>query len=409
MNSAIVKGHKGIRIKENGKYLAAKSIKGKKFYKEFSKLREAVTWKNEFHPLISPSPALERKQYSSHNSIPLQSNGINKTAMFSEIWKRYQEEKLPTLSEYTQYKKLLRMNKFAIGLLNAPLHLIDRSVLMDHLKDQKLLIKEGSQRCNFDKELKDLASIFSWYEEEIDTSFKNPVRNSHFEFGRIREVEVKEKIMSIDQLIKFFDSFEISDDGFMFQSLAIIGFYMAGRIQEAAALNDKTIDLNKKLLKVTEKIIWIKGKPIHQRGTKTGETGSIKINEEMEWRIRKLKELRPPGCKFLFQRNGKPLRHGLILKRFNSALQSAGFLEYSGTHFLRFSMATLCRELEGLDASQAILRHTTARMSEHYAKLDANEKVSSVVIQAEALFKRARVTKSEVGVTKSYQKEIKES
>jgi integrase len=82
----------------------------------------------------------------------------------------------------------------------------------------------------------------------------------------------------------------------------------------------------------------------------------------------------------------------MILNEFNRALKEAG-LPYSGTHIVRHTMATITRKNHGLDAAQAILRHTTARMSEEYARLDVNEKVSNVVIKAEELFKTA-ATKS---------------
>jgi len=44
----------------------------------------------------------------------------------------------------------------------------------------------------------------------------------------------------------------------------------------------------------------------------------------------------------------------------------------------------------GIDASQAILRNTSSRMSEEYAKLDVYEKVLDIVTQASDLLKRSK-------------------
>jgi uncharacterized SAM-dependent methyltransferase len=64
--------------------------------------------------------------------------------------------------------------------------------------------------------------------------------------------------------------------------------------------------------------------------------------------------------------------------------------ESSGTNIVHHTMATLTRQTAGLDASQAILRHTSSRMSEHYAQLDVNKKVSEVMIETEELIHQAQ-------------------
>jgi integrase len=404
MHSTVVKGQKGIRRKPSGKYLAAKSIKGKKFYKEFETLREATNWKNQFHPLIAPNPIPAKNNTPAFTA---QSNGRDRIVTFGEVWERYQRNFLKTLSAYTQYKKLLRMAKFLPNLSSVPMAQMSPDVITQHIEDMILITPESSKRCNFDKELKDLNSVFAWYAEFSDFTFHSPVKRFHFKLAKIKDIEPKKKDMSVEQFSIFLEAlnFQNDDDGFMFQSLAMIQTYLAGRIQEAAALNDRTVDFHKKRISISEKIVWMKGKPEHKFETKTGSKGIalVEMNEDMLQRLQKLKSMRPKGCKYYFHRRGKPLRYNLILKRYNEALIRAGLEEFSGTNILRHTMATLSRKIAGLDASQAMLRHTTARMSEGYAKLDVNEKVSSVVIQAEELFRKAKVTREGVQVTRSYQ------
>jgi integrase len=409
MISTVVKGHKGIRKKENGKYLAAKSIKRKKYYKEFETLRGAIQWKNEFHPLISPSPKLSN---TTVNSLTVQSNGRDSNIDFKGVWESYQRKFLKSLSTYTQNKKKLRSEKFFPNIFMVKMHQMNPDVITQHIEDMLLTVPTASRRCNFDKELKDLNSIFSWYAEHEDFTFHTPIRKFHYKLAKIKEIEPVKRDMSIDQLLNFFDSFERTEDGFMFETLAICEFYMAGRVQEAAALNDRTVDFTSDLISITEKIVWGKGDPVHHFSTKTGTKGAavVKMNQDMKSRLLLLKERRPTGCKYFFQRKGKVLRYNLIWKRFSDALKGAGLGDFVGTNsnLLRHSMATLSRQFAGLDASQAMLRHTSARMTEGYAKLDVNDKVTRVVIHAEEMFKNARVTRSEVGVTASYHSDVKE-
>lgn len=392
-----VKGHPGIRKKSNGHYIATKSVGGKRYYKEFETLREASKWKNEFHPLLAPIVSQKRNTLT----VTDQSNGKDKTISFGEVLEKYSKQFLRSLQTYTQYKKTQRLSKFAAPLLSVPLCSFSPEVITNHLDDQKLLISEGSRRCNFDKELKDLASVFNWYRDNVDFTFVNPVTRIHFKLGRIREVPEKKKDMDMDEFVEF-----VSHLRPMFRSMAILMLLWAARVGEIAAITDDVVNFRKKEVWLSNVIVWIKGRPNPKKGTKTGHDAVFKMTDLAEAELRKLMEMRPKGCKYFFQRKGRPLRYGLILEEFNRALREAG-LPYSGTHVIRHTMATITRKNAGLDATQAILRHTTARMSEEYARLDVNEKVSEVVIQAEELFRKA-ATRSKVRATICDQSDVKD-
>lgn len=394
MKTVAVKGHKGVRLKENGKFIATRSIKGTRYTREFTLKRDAVVWKANFHPLVDPNPKPLPIFSQSITSVETP-NGRDQKITFGDVLGLYKADEFSGLDDTTRHKKELRGAHFWPGIMSVPMCRMNPIVVTNHLKHMKLLIDKKSKRCNFEKELKDLNRIFVWYSENQDYgdfSFQNPIKKFHKKFGVVKDIEPINKNMSIDQLQSFFDAFEDSDDGFMFQSLAVIEFYMAGRPQEGAAINDRTVDFNTKKISVTEKIVWLKGKPIHRIGTKTKHDSRVDMNEDMYDRLLILKSRKPKGCKFFFNHKGKMLRHGLILSRFNAAMIKAGLSgEFSGINFLRHSMATLSRKLGGLNASQAMLRHTTARMSEHYAKLDVNENVSKVVIEAAEMFKERRL------------------
>lgn len=386
----------GIRQKPNGKFQACKHLRGKRYYKEFNSKREASQWRNEFHPLLSPEPTIQRSIQTLERV-----NGRDHCITFGEVVEKYKIGFMKTLSAYTQYKKLLRISRYLSPLFQRPMGTMTPEVISAHIEDMKLLVDEKSKRCNFEKELKDLSSICTWYSEYCDFTFVNPVKKPHFKQGKLREIREKQRALTPDQFTLFLEKLEEP-----FQSLALIQTYLAGRIQEAAALNDRTVDFQKRTISVSEKIVWLKGKPTHHYGTKTGATALVKMNDEMYERLTRLKEKRPLSCKYFFHHKGKPLRYDMIRLKYNEALQQAGLTEFSGTNTLRHTMATLSREIGGLDASQALLRHSSARMTERYAKLAVNEKVSQVVNEAQELFKIARERKLLGHATKRDQLEL---
>lgn len=381
---------KGIRKKDSGKYLVTKSIGKERYYAEFETLREARSWKNQFHPLLNPEATEEKNIFTANDY----SNGKDKEVSFGTVYQKYQEERMVLLSEYTQYKKELRANHFFPNLLSLKMSGMNSRVVIEHLKLMKGSTAEDSKRCNFEKELKDLNAVFEWYRKEIDSTFKSPITKTHYQFGKIKEVDKKKKDMTLDQFMNF-----ISHLREPFQSLALIQFYLAGRIQETAAINLRTVDFNEGTITISKKVVWKKGKPKLFPGTKTEDGFAvIKMNKEMTDRLLALKKDIPEGSILFFHYKGKLLRYDMILEQYNDALKAAN-LPFSGTHTIRHTMGTLSRKLGGLDACQAMLRHKSARMSEHYAKLDVNEKVTNVVIQAEELFNQAKNCQLRVSAT----------
>jgi integrase len=369
----------GIRLKPNGRYSVTKSIDGKRFYKEFKTQREAENWKNKFHPLAPPvlnAPIINRPTVSD------QSNGKDKLITFREVLTRYKNGKMKNLSVTKQYKKEKRMDRFLPSLLSYKMCEIDPPVITRLLEEARRTVTSTHGRSNFNEELKDLRSVFNWYIEECDFTFHSPVTKYHPRIGVIKEIEKVRMHMTEDQIKLFFSHLKEP-----FQSMAIIQFCLALRIGEVAALNSKTVNFKLRTVTISDSIVWHKGIPRHQRKTKTGDSTVAEINDEMLWRLNDLDRKRPEGCIFFFNENGGPMRYEHILEAYNTALKDAVLTEFSGTHFVRHTMATLTRRKYGMDTAQAVLRHTTPRMSEIYAKNDVNEKVSKVVIEAQEMFK----------------------
>lgn len=73
---------------------------------------------------------------------------------------------------------------------------------------------------------------------------------------------------------------------------------------------------------------------------------------------------------------------------------------------MRHSMGTFARKEAGLDTAQKMLNHQSARQTETYAKLDADESVAEVILTAEKLLCE-KIESGKVCATKCDQNENK--
>lgn len=372
MKTTAVKGNPGIRMKENGKFIVTKSIGGNRTTKEFTNLTQAKNWKKD-------KSTVDLKVNGKDPTLSGQGEGRNEI-LFRDVLAQYLIEGTVELDDYTIVRKKRRMAKFLPNLMSVKMTELNGRVILKHVQDMKLLVTEDSRRCNFDKELKDLSSILNWYDEEI-TPFHNPIRKKHFAAGKIKSVPKKNKNLPPEALplagvhmIK------------VVRLVTVMQFLLGSRVGEVCALNDRTVDFRNGQIDLSETIQWRDSVPHHRYGTKTDNPNVKEMTPLMRNILLEMKAERPKGCKYFFQYRGKPLRYNLILDELNKALKLAGFGEFSGTHVLRYAMSTFARHEEGLDVAQAMLAHSDARMTEGYAKLDVNKKVTGVVIKAEERF-----------------------
>lgn len=379
MKTTALKGKKGIRLKDNGKFIVTKYFSGERKTREFLTIKEAEAWKNDESGF----------DFTVNGKNPsLSGQGEGREIFFRDVVEQYRIEGMMGLTEYTRYKKELRMKRFLPGLYKVRMSEMNSRAITKHLKDMQLIVDDGSRRCNFDKELKDLAAIFNWYHRAIQ-AFKNPVTKDHYKEGSFRAIRKKKKDLPlhlISHAISFMDE--------PFKSLALIQFLLGVRIGEAAALNTHTVNFKTGKIDISESIVWMKGKPNHVYETKTGKVLEKEITPQVREILQEMNAKRPKGCQFFFHRKGKPLRYGLILNNFNKALERAGLDNYSGTHFLRHSLATHVRNEAGLDVAQAALGHTTSRQTERYARLDANKKVTAEVIKIENYLRESQPSRN---------------
>ena len=210
----------------------------------------------------------------------------------------------------------------------------------------------------------------SWYKENYDYTFHNPVLRRHYMIGVIKKPIQKEKVLSQAQLISFLDAI----DNQLFQDLAIIQFFCASRFGETAGIQVKNIDLENKKLLIKETVIEDQSRKFLELKLypKNGYSRAVSIGYGM-FQDAITRRLMAPECMngFLFTQRGRPLSYRSVQYHYEKALKKAGlYPEFSGTHFLRYTMATESRRLmNSLDAAQAITGHHSVKLAEQYAEL----------------------------------------
>lgn len=372
----------GIRLKGSGKYVATKSIDSKRYYKEFSTLREAEIWKNKFHPLASKSP-VQNKPLPSLSSANEFRNGRDELITVREVWDKYQKGPLKKFSSYSKYKIPKRMERFLPPILSLRICELTPEVISELLTVSEMEADFTYGRQSFKEELKYLSMILNWYKDEKDFTFSIPITKYHRK-AIIEKRATKRKHLPIEDVVRFIDKLP--------EELAIMAklqFLFALRIGEVCALTVETVNFNRKLIFIRQAVTWVKDSPSLKPSTKTGDEAELKMTPDVELLLRRMDSLRPSGCRYFFHHKGRMPRYRPIIEAYNRALKEIGVDDVSGSHFLRHSAATISRKSGGIDAAQAILRHKSATMAQHYAKLDLNEKALEVVIHAERIFLEA--------------------
>ncbi len=162
----------GIRVNEKGDYNVTKSINGKRYYKNFSNLRDAKYWKQNFHPILNSSPTQSNPIVRNKGF----KNGVNDKITLQDMFDKYKAQALFLLSDETQYKKDLCITNFIKGFEDLRLSQLTPEVIGDILTEKKKTALLNPQRTSFERDLKELSSVFNWYIEAIDFYFINPIK-----------------------------------------------------------------------------------------------------------------------------------------------------------------------------------------------------------------------------------------
>jgi integrase len=261
---------------------------------------------------------------------------------------------------------------------------ITSSVLTTWVQEQVIHFKSPTyqangrglaKRCNLNNELNLLKTIFNWYInsesfEKEAIGLKCPVQLPHKRKGFIKPVPVKERAITLDHALLFFKQLQP-----LYRDLAMLQFFTASRISEAAGLQWNRVDFKNRKIVIMETCNW---HPVHKTFVKLNETPKNKqprkihmTNELFQILSRRFSNKEDKN-NFVFHDHGRPLGYGTIQLNYRKAQLDAQ-VPYTGTHILRHGMATLARKVGGgLDAVIAMTGHKDFKLANHYSNLDTD-------------------------------------
>jgi integrase len=353
----------GIRTDSTGKYHSTKSINGKRFYKTFTNLRDAKYWMINFHPIINPSPTRSNPIVSKSGF----KNGSNSKINLLELYEKYKAQAMHLLSEETQYKKDLCIRNFIKGVEHIKICQINPEVIGDILTEKKKTSFLSPQRISYERDLKELSSIFNWYIEAVDFSFINPIRRIHKKMSVI-DSEVKEKkdfFLTIEEFIHLQNSFTGKME--LYKDICAMQFYTNSRISETLAIKRENIHLGSRKILMDSKLVFpkdgnIKNKPSNDIKHINKE---VYINDAMFEIVTRWLNKPSSDIETLFLRDGNYIRYNSVQININKALKLAG-LNFSGTHIFRKGMTNVATNICGLDYGQSFANHKNRKTTEKF-------------------------------------------
>lgn len=375
--------------KKSKKFLAEKKIDGKTISATFNTLFEAKRWRKNSE--VTKSDTLTKSDY----------------ATLKEVWEEMQRSHFPTLQTSTK-RIWLRRYKLLESIENYPMDQISSPVLNTWIakwvhefttNDEYSSRRGNAGRCNLNNELNLLVTIFNWYKcsdlfsKEAQT-LNCPVNKNHKRLGFIKPAPDKKRQMNLEDALKFFDCLPQ-----LYRDLAMMQFFIAGRIGETAGLQWTNIDLLNRRMLVKHTCIWDDHKVFLELKPfpKNREARPVFLTDEILEILERRKCFRIDGCDFVFHVEGKPINYGTVLVNYRAAQRKSG-VPYSGTHVLRHGMATLARKVGGgLDAVMAMTGHKCVKLANHYSKCDEDDQkeVSQKIMEHYRKFRPTNMQKHE--------------
>ncbi len=367
-----MKSAKGIsQHKTSFHYMAEKRIKGKLYSMTFVSLFEAKEWIKKFDGSVI--------QTSKEKEISF--------ATLKEVWEMMQLKHFPLLA--TSTKEIWRRRYKLLGKIETlPMDQITPSKItewvmfwVEHFKTEEYQTSGRGKagRCNLKNELNMFVSIFNWYKqsevfEREAQPLTCPVKAKHRKMGFIKALPDKKKEIDLKDAFLFFECLSP-----LYQDLAKMQFFTAGRVGEVAGIQWKNVDLKNRRLLIKETYVWdmankmfIELKPF----PKNRETRAVFITDEIMAVLERREACKIKSNDFVFHVEGKPLNYCTIQINYRGAQRKSG-VPYTGTHILRHGMAKLARQVGGgLDAVLAMTGHKDLKLADHYSKCTEDDQKS---------------------------------
>lgn len=357
--------------KKNGQYMVEKRVRGLLHTKTFSTLYDAKQWQKFFdgEKIVYPEEVLDEK--SNYSTL-------------KEVWEVMQKKHFPSLATSTR-SVWTRRYELLKGLEHLPMDRISPSRITEWVIERVSYYSseeyQGSGRgragrCNLNTELNMFVTIFNWYKQSEDfekeaVALTCPVKTKHRKMGFIKPLPDKIKQINLQDAFLFFDFLRP-----LYQDLAKMQFFCAGRIGEIAGLQWTNIDLRNRRMLIKDTCVWdttnkmfIELKPF----PKNREARAVYITDEILEILNRREAFRLSGNNFVFHVEGAPLNYCTIQINYREAQRKSG-IPYTGTHILRHGMAKLARKVGGgLDAVLAMTGHKDLKLADHYSKSNEDD------------------------------------
>jgi integrase len=244
-----VSGAKGIyQNKSTHKYFVEKRIKGKLYSESFLSLFEAKQWQKKFDGTAIQDDSIE-----------------GDFSNLKDVWESMQRNHFPILATSTK-DIWIRRYKLLETIEHLPMNKITPSKITDwviywvsHFSTEEY--QSGGRgkagRCNLNNELNLFVSIFNWYKqselfEKEALALTCPVKLKHRKMGFIKTLPDKRKQIQLADAFLFFDFLRP-----LYQDLAKMQFFTAGRIGEVAGIQWANVDIKNRRLLIKKHVYCI--------------------------------------------------------------------------------------------------------------------------------------------------------
>ena len=270
-------------------------------------------------------------------------NGKDLKITVRDVWELYKKDHLPTVSASTRINKDFRCSKFLPPLFDVRMCELTPQLISEFVRYnlEGLRAKPSVRRFNFKKELKDFQSISRWYTDNIDFLYANPIKQHHFKLAVVRDIPRKQREITVAQFQLFMTHLPE-----FYKKLVLYQYLTASRIGEAAGLQWKNVDFERRIITIQEIIIWLKGRPHVKDKPKNGTGRACFASNAMIELLQARLKVRN-GSEFVFHKNGKPLLYSAINANYNRAWKKAGLTQFRSTHLVRYFSAQRARVVSG--------------------------------------------------------------
>lgn len=298
--------------------------------------------------------------------------------LFSDVFKRYQEDRLPELRQATRQSQSTRFKY----LSESPVMRIRMGEFSDRVIDEwfvwlrKHPTTQNSGRRSFRQELNLLRAVLHWYRDHLNASYVVPIVKRHRKAVHFKQVPARraDYYMRPEDIQRWIGWLKVNARNPAYWRLALFLTHTGARIGEATGLHWDAVDMDSQIASVIRTVWWDHHSkaPTLQSCAKNDESVRvIFLSQPVFDMLEGVKRETEGNGPIFADRQGGLLKYTAIQSRFNQAFVALG-LPWRSTHICRHSFGTLAlkatRDLSGVQAS---LGHRDIKQTQRYAKIVA--------------------------------------